>query len=111
MDSPTVSNAISYPRFRILARTLSGGDFKSSDLPQERSMAHARIGFLVPVARALSSTFELDGVFDLYPMLYQGHGAPPWGYQVPFLTFAQDFPGIALGYNLPSFRLAIKVVP
>ncbi len=50
-------------------------------------------------------------LIDLYPMLYQGHGAPPWGYQVPFLTFAQDFPGLALGYNLPAFRLAIQVVP
>ncbi len=49
-------------------------------------------------------------LIDLYPMLYQGHGAPPWGYQVPFLTFAQDFPGLALGYKLPAIRLAVQVV-
>ncbi len=49
-------------------------------------------------------------LIDLYPMLYQGHGAPPWGYQEPFLSFASDFPGLALGYNLPAFRLAVEVV-
>ena len=49
-------------------------------------------------------------LIDLYPMLYQGHGKPPWGYQVPLLSFAQDAPGLALGYNLPVLRLAIEVV-
>lgn len=49
-------------------------------------------------------------LIDLYPMLYQGHGEPPWSYQIPFLTFAQDFPGLQLGYKLPAFRLAIEVV-
>jgi hypothetical protein len=29
---------------------------------------------------------------------------------VPFLSFARDYPGLALGYQLPAFRLAIKVV-
>ncbi|MBI4494634.1 MAG: hypothetical protein HY690_17800 [Chloroflexi bacterium] len=46
---------------------------------------------------------------DLYPMIYQGHGKPPWSYQMPQLTFAQDAPGLALGYRLPTFRLAIEV--
>ncbi len=50
-------------------------------------------------------------LIDLYPMLYQGHGAPPWGYQEPFLSFNRDFPGLALGYNLPVFRLAVDVIP
>jgi hypothetical protein len=27
-------------------------------------------------------------LIDLYPMLDQGHGAPPWGCQAPFLSFA-----------------------
>ncbi|MBW7881304.1 MAG: hypothetical protein H3C34_01475 [Caldilineaceae bacterium] len=49
-------------------------------------------------------------LIDLYPMIYQGHGKPPWGYQVPVLTFKEDFPGLALGYNLPAIRLAIEVV-
>jgi hypothetical protein len=29
---------------------------------------------------------------------------------VPLLSFAQDAPGLAAGYQLPAFRLAIKVV-
>ena len=49
-------------------------------------------------------------LIDLYPMLYQGHGKPPWGYQVPLLTFKQDAPGLQLGYNLPAIRLAIEIV-
>jgi hypothetical protein len=48
-------------------------------------------------------------LLDLYPMIYQGHGQPPWGYQVPILTFADDFPGLSLGYKLPAMRLAIEV--
>jgi hypothetical protein len=50
-------------------------------------------------------------LIDLYPMIYQGKaGDPLWNYGVPFLTFAQDFPGLSLGYRLPAFRLAIEVV-
>ena len=49
-------------------------------------------------------------LIDLYPMIYQGHGKPPWGYQVPILSYAQDAPGLGLGYRLPAFRLAIEIV-
>jgi hypothetical protein len=49
-------------------------------------------------------------LIDLYPMIYQGHGKPPWGYQQPFLSYKQDFPGLALGYKLPVFRLAVQVM-
>jgi hypothetical protein len=49
-------------------------------------------------------------LIDLYPMIYQGHGEPPWGYQVPILTSATDFPGLGLGYRLPTFRLAIEII-
>ena len=48
-------------------------------------------------------------LIDLYPMLYQGHGKPPWSYQVPFLTYADDFPGLSLGYRIPAMRLAIEI--
>ncbi|MDO8531374.1 MAG: hypothetical protein Q7T26_04285 [Dehalococcoidia bacterium] len=48
---------------------------------------------------------------DLYPMIYQGHGKPPWGYQVPILSYKDDFPALSLGYKLPAVRLAIEVVP
>jgi hypothetical protein len=48
-------------------------------------------------------------LLDLYPMIYQGHGQPPWGYQVSYLTYADDFPGLSLGYKIPAMRLAIEV--
>lgn len=50
-------------------------------------------------------------LIDLYPMIYQGHGEPPWGYQQTILTFKQDAPGLSLGYRLPAIRVAIEIVP
>lgn len=50
-------------------------------------------------------------LIDMYPMIYQGHGEPPWGYQQPLLSFKVDAPGLALGYNLPTYRLAIEIIP
>lgn len=50
-------------------------------------------------------------LIDLYPTIYQGHGPPPWSYDTPLLTFKQDAPGLALGYRLPTFRLAVEVIP
>lgn len=50
-------------------------------------------------------------LLDLYPMVYQGHGEPPWGYQQPILSFKVDAPGLSLGYNLPTYRLAFEIVP
>ena len=51
-------------------------------------------------------------LIDLYPMLYSlspSFANTPYG-MVPVLTYAQDDPGLALGYHLPALRLAIKVV-
>ena len=48
-------------------------------------------------------------LIDFYPTVYQGHGKPPWLYDTPLLTFSDDHPGLALGYRLPAFRLAINV--
>ena len=49
-------------------------------------------------------------LIDIYPYMFQGvHGKPPWSYQIPQLTALRDHPGLALGYNLPIFRLAIQV--
>ena len=51
-------------------------------------------------------------LIDLYPLLYTQQPAyayPQLG-MVPLLGFAQDAPGLAAGYQLPAFRLAIKVV-
>ncbi|MBI4494639.1 MAG: hypothetical protein HY690_17825 [Chloroflexi bacterium] len=48
-------------------------------------------------------------LIDLYPMVYAGKDAFPW-YRAPVLTAAQDFPGLGLGYGLPTYRLAIEVL-
>jgi hypothetical protein len=51
-------------------------------------------------------------LIDLYPMLYSlspSFADTPYG-MVPVLTYAQDDPGLALGYRLPAIRLAITVV-
>jgi hypothetical protein len=51
-------------------------------------------------------------LIDIYPLLYPyqpAYAYPPHA-AVPFLSFARDYPGLALGYQLPAFRLAIKVV-
>jgi hypothetical protein len=51
-------------------------------------------------------------LIDLYPMLYSlspSFADTPYG-MVPLLTYAQDDPGLALGYQLPAMRFAITVV-
>jgi hypothetical protein len=51
-------------------------------------------------------------LIDIYPMLYTQQPAypyPPLG-MMPLLSFNRDAPGLALGYRLPAFRLAITVV-
>ncbi len=51
-------------------------------------------------------------LIDIYPMLYTlspSFANTPYG-MVPVLTYAQDDPGLALGYQLPAIRLAITVV-
>lgn len=49
-------------------------------------------------------------LIDLYPMTYKGKPtADTWVDQVPFLSFAQDAPGLGIGYRLPAMHLAISV--
>jgi len=51
-------------------------------------------------------------IIDGYPLLYTqqpSYANTPYGMQ-PFLTYANDEPGLALGYQLPAIRLAITVV-
>ena len=52
-------------------------------------------------------------LIDIYPLLYPYQPAYPYPPHaaVPFLHLTRDFPGLALGYRLPAFRLAIRVVP
>ncbi len=48
-------------------------------------------------------------LIDLYPMIFKGHGEGGWNYEMPQLTALQDQPGLALGYKLPIYRLAVEV--
>jgi hypothetical protein len=51
-------------------------------------------------------------LIDMYPLLYTqqpSYQNTPYG-MIPVLTYAQDAPGLALGYQLPAIRLAITVV-
>jgi hypothetical protein len=51
-------------------------------------------------------------LIDMYPLLYTqqpSYANTPYG-MVPVLTYAQDVPGLALGYQLPAIRMAIQVV-
>ena len=50
-------------------------------------------------------------LIDMYPLLYNSQPAyanTPYGV-VPMLTFREDLPGLALGYQLPAIRLAITI--
>lgn len=51
-------------------------------------------------------------LIDLYPLLYTQQPAYPYSQlgMVPLLGFATDAPGLAAGYELPAYRLAIQVV-
>ena len=51
-------------------------------------------------------------IIDLYPMLYSlspSFANTPYG-MVPLLSYARDYPGLALGYHVPAMRFAIKIV-
>lgn len=51
-------------------------------------------------------------IIDLYPQLYTNQpsfGNTPYG-MLPVLTYARDFPGLALGYQVPSIKFAITIV-
>ena len=51
-------------------------------------------------------------LIDLYPLLYTQQPAYPYSQlgMVPLLSYANDWPGLAAGYDVPAYRLAIKVV-
>jgi hypothetical protein len=51
-------------------------------------------------------------LIDLYPLLYTQQPAYPYPQlgMVPLLAYRTDAPGLAAGYQIPAFRLAIKVV-
>ena len=50
-------------------------------------------------------------IIDLHPLLYTNQpsfAGTPYG-MVPILTSDRDFPGLALGYQVPSFHFAINI--
>ena len=51
-------------------------------------------------------------LIDLYPLLYTQQPAYPYPQlgMVPLLGFVRDAPGLAAGYDIPAFHIAIKVV-
>ena len=50
-------------------------------------------------------------LIDLYPMVYKsGAMNDVWLRSTPMLSFKQDAPGLALGYRIPAYHLAIQVV-
>ena len=51
-------------------------------------------------------------LIDLFPMLYSlspSFASTPYG-MVPVLSYARDYPGLALGYQVPSVHFAIRIV-
>ncbi len=50
-------------------------------------------------------------LIDIYPLLYTYQPAYPYPphSMVPFLSYAKDAPGLAVGYQLPAMRIAITV--
>jgi hypothetical protein len=51
-------------------------------------------------------------VIDLFPMLYSlspSFASTPYG-MVPVLSAGRDYPGLALGYQVPSIHFAIRVI-
>ncbi len=51
-------------------------------------------------------------LIDMYPLLYTqspSYANTPYG-MIPMLSYKNDLPGLALGYQLPAMRLAITVV-
>ncbi len=51
-------------------------------------------------------------VIDLRPLLYTqqpSFASTPYG-MAPVLTFDRDFPGLAIGYQIPAFHFAINIV-
>ncbi len=51
-------------------------------------------------------------LIDLYPLLYNQQPSFPntQGGMIPILSFANNTPGLALGYQIPSFKFAIRIV-
>jgi hypothetical protein len=51
-------------------------------------------------------------IIDLYPMLYSlspSYANTPYG-MVPDLSANRDYPGLALGYQVPSIHFSIRIV-
>ncbi|MDP2743915.1 MAG: hypothetical protein Q8P00_02470 [Dehalococcoidia bacterium] len=96
-----------------------GGGWTELDNGAAVTYDNAYIGYVCGYANNGDTPVELVAtggpgthLVDIYPYIFDGgHGDWPWQYNLPQLTFAQDHPGLPLGYRLPAYRLAIEVVP
>jgi len=51
-------------------------------------------------------------IIDMYPELYTlnpSYSTTSYG-MLPVLSYARDYPGLALGYQVPAIRFAITIV-
>ncbi|MBI2830354.1 MAG: hypothetical protein HYX81_04255 [Chloroflexi bacterium] len=96
-----------------------GGGWTELDNGAAVTYDNAYIGYACGYANNGDTPIELVAtggagthLIDIYPYIFDGgHGDWPWQYNLPQLTFAQDHPGLSLGYKLPAYRFAIEVVP
>lgn len=97
--------------------TIKGGGWTELDNTVAVTYDNASIGYACAfntngdITMNLLATGHLGThLIDIYPAIYKGRDRVPLNYQTPFLTYARDFPALALGYRLPAYRLAIEVV-
>ncbi|MBI2831858.1 MAG: IPT/TIG domain-containing protein [Chloroflexi bacterium] len=96
-----------------------GGGWTQLDNGVAVTYDNAYIGYVCGFANNGDTPIELVAtggpgthLIDIYPYIFDGGtGDWPWQYNMPQLTYAQDHPGLSLGYNLPAYRLAIEVIP
>lgn len=98
---------------------LKGGGWTELDKGVAVTYDNSYIGYACSVTSGGDITIHLVAtgepgthLVDLYPMLYRHPGDHPaeyWNFELPQLTALDDHPGLALGYQLPIFRLAVEV--
>jgi hypothetical protein len=94
-----------------------GGGWTELDNGVAVTYDNAYIGYVCGFANNGDTLIELVAtggmgthLIDIYPYIFDGsHGEWPWQLNMPQLSALQDHPGLALGYRLPIFRLAIEV--
>lgn len=49
-------------------------------------------------------------IIDLWPSLYKQKGNDIWDGRWPFMSYASDYPGLALGYRVPHVSASFEIV-